>query len=324
MISTALIISYTPIINQISNYGKLNQINNNIFYMSTRLSYTSYYIIGNALNTQLLYEALHTDVPSGSFTTSLVQIDHYVSPTYTTVHTPSLSILIIMCLLQLHLIARLYECMFIHKYNQYSQQHVFVTIGGCLFYLMLSITMYCDMVLFTSNIQSFYVQMNALLNNTIIPWLLAASLSMYGIAYIEQRRCHLILARLRGNQSIHTLSSPQQNNIQSIHKASKLLGADTDTINQLQQQSIHTKYSIPYGNWFDFISMPHYTAEILIYLSFFMIQLSTRDQFPLLQLLILLWTVVNLCITGYRSHLWYKNKFISYPTDRYAVIPYIL
>jgi 3-oxo-5-alpha-steroid 4-dehydrogenase 1 len=40
--------------------------------------------------------------------------------------------------------------------------------------------------------------------------------------------------------------------------------------------------------------------------------------------LICMWVYSNLCITAVRSHKWYKQEFPNYPTNRKAVIPFLL
>lgn len=78
-------------------------------------------------------------------------------------------------------------------------------------------------------------------------------------------------------------------------------------------------YRIPYGDWFEFVSSPHYLAEIVIYLSLFILQKACNIYFGL----ILLFTIQNLTIGATVAHGWYKNKFNEYPNSRYRIFPFI-
>ena len=37
-----------------------------------------------------------------------------------------------------------------------------------------------------------------------------------------------------------------------------------------------------------------------------------------------LWVIVNQVVAGFMSHQWYKQKFKEYPTERKAVLPFLV
>ncbi|OMJ14958.1 Polyprenol reductase 1 [Smittium culicis] len=77
---------------------------------------------------------------------------------------------------------------------------------------------------------------------------------------------------------------------------------------------------IPMGGWFSLISSPHYTFEILMYLS--LLVLSGINSPTLLSLV--LWVIVNLTISATETHRWYLQTFDDkYPRGRYAIFPLI-
>lgn len=78
-------------------------------------------------------------------------------------------------------------------------------------------------------------------------------------------------------------------------------------------------YRIPYGDWFEYVSSPHYLAEILIYISFFIIQKGQNIYVGL----ILLFTIQNLSLGATVTHEWYHNKFKDYPKNRNRILPFI-
>ena len=88
---------------------------------------------------------------------------------------------------------------------------------------------------------------------------------------------------------------------------------------ELKTKTAHN-HSIPHGGWFQYVSCPHYFAEILIYLSLAII-LGTNHQTGWL---VFVWVLTNQIIAGLMSHWWYQKTFPNYPTRRKAVIPYVL
>lgn len=102
-------------------------------------------------------------------------------------------------------------------------------------------------------------------------------------AYLHQYHCHNILGRLRTGKA-------------------------------------KSQYCIPNGDWFEFVSSPHYLAEMLIYLA---LSLCLAVHHPLTPMwLVFLSTCCTLSASAKQTHQWYK-KFEDYPTNRKIVIPYV-
>jgi len=111
------------------------------------------------------------------------------------------------------------------------------------------------------------------------------------------------------------------------------------------------RYFIPFGHWFDYVSCPHYLAEILIYASFaILLHPSVHDDdndadgvgvvvvvcdanrwsaeicsliLPWRHVVLLLWVAINLAVSARSSHGWYQNQFKAYPKNRCALIPFL-
>ncbi len=99
----------------------------------------------------------------------------------------------------------------------------------------------------------------------------------------HQYKCHCILANLRNNKN-------------------KTSG-----------------YSIPYSDWFDYVSCPHYLAEIVIYTSLWIF-----TGFKLSSTLVLLFVICNLVYSATETHKWYLEKFReTYPKNRKIIVPYL-
>lgn len=77
-------------------------------------------------------------------------------------------------------------------------------------------------------------------------------------------------------------------------------------------------YPIPTGHWaFDFFSCPNYIAEILIYVSFYLLSHRTLGFLSLT-----VWVVINQCLSSLLTHRWYRQYYKdAYPSTRRALIP---
>ncbi|CAD7705418.1 unnamed protein product [Ostreobium quekettii] len=78
-------------------------------------------------------------------------------------------------------------------------------------------------------------------------------------------------------------------------------------------------YKLPKGGLFEYVSCPHYFAEIIIYSGL----LVTQAAKPALHL-VMLWVVSNLALAAMETHRWYLKKFEDYPKHRKALIPFII
>lgn len=71
---------------------------------------------------------------------------------------------------------------------------------------------------------------------------------------------------------------------------------------------------------FEYVSCPHYMAEILVYCALTVVLGAPNTSWWLL----LLWTWSNQIVVAFFSHNWYKENFSSYPRSRKAIFPFIL
>ena len=75
-------------------------------------------------------------------------------------------------------------------------------------------------------------------------------------------------------------------------------------------------YAVPTRGSFRLLVCPHYTAEVLIYLAFWCVRWSA------LQALVLLWVLVNLCITAGKTREWYAQRW-PHLASRWCVMPWL-
>lgn len=226
-------------------------------------------------------------------------------------------------LLILHVLRRLFECFYIHEWGG-SQMHVAGYLLGLFHYLILPFVFVsvpdCDGVLSdetSTDEQHFIFRPQAII------WVV---LCLY--AQMQQYRHHQLLAKVRqrGYEQRKKRAVPGSAATESIHK-----------------------YHIPRGGLFQYISCPHYLAEILIYASLLLLRSTdSRSLLPVecadgpsLFLIeprrealdslkawkaesLLLWVTTNLSVSAWNCHLWYQNTFQdSYPHHRKALIPFV-
>jgi hypothetical protein len=79
-----------------------------------------------------------------------------------------------------------------------------------------------------------------------------------------------------------------------------------------------TGYKIPYGGFFRFISCPNHFSEIIEWFGFAIMTWSLPG------LAFAIWTLVNLMPRALQHHKWYQMTFPDYPSDRKAIIPFVL
>mmetsp|Transcript_8706 Transcript_8706/g.12999 ORF Transcript_8706/g.12999 Transcript_8706/m.12999 type:complete len:302 (-) Transcript_8706:30-935(-) len=276
-----------PLLRQISFYGKLfsgkseksldsaqtfnewlfRVVNHPGMRVHTGTAFRSFYMTLLITNSILLLEVL-IFAKSRSFW-GILSILHGIGTNCEEGYLVSGPQLLVMVLLQMQATRRLYECYQIHRFSKSSSQHVIVTAGGILFYVLVSLTPVVDPGIGCVQPKTRW-------------WAILPGLSLFFAASYHQHRAHRILARIRDN----------------LHGR---------------------RYGVPFGDWFRLVSCPHYLAEILIYSSLAII-LETVTQW-----LCVAWVILNLTITGLRTHRWYHQTFPNYSSlRRRAIIPFIL
>lgn len=111
------------------------------------------------------------------------------------------------------------------------------------------------------------------------------AISLFFYASFHQYNCHVILASLR--------------------------------------KDVDSGYTIPRGDWFEWLVTPHYFADLLIYLS---LCILCRFQSHIL-LCGLVWTITNLSVVAGETQRWYQVHFstekynLAFPRGRWNIIP---
>ncbi|KAF1590764.1 Polyprenol reductase, partial [Eudyptes moseleyi] len=119
-----------------------------------------------------------------------------------------------------------------------------------------------------------------------ICWYHIVGITTYIWASLHQHRCLVILANLRKSKSGKVVS----------------LG-----------------HSVPFGDWFERVSCPHYFAELLIYVS----MAITLGFHNVTWWCVVMYVLFNQALAAVLCHEYYRKNFSSYPKHRTAFIPFV-
>ncbi|XP_035405791.1 polyprenol reductase [Cygnus atratus] len=119
-----------------------------------------------------------------------------------------------------------------------------------------------------------------------ICWYHVVGIAVYIWASLHQHRCLVILANLRKSKSGKVIS---------------------------------LSHSIPFGDWFERVSCPHYFAELLIYVS----MAITLGLDNVTWWFVVMYVLFNQALAAVLCHEFYQKKFTSYPKHRKAFVPFV-
>jgi 3-oxo-5-alpha-steroid 4-dehydrogenase 3 len=198
-------------------------------------------------------------------------------------------------LLLLHVLRRLYECIYVHQWRSSSRMHWLIYLLGLFYYTILPF-FFCRLDCHDTLVEKKdldhrlgFGRMLAVLASTV--------LCLWG--QYQQYRHHILLASLRRDDPTPARKSRQPAN-----------------------------YSLPTGGWFYYVACPHYLAEIILYSGLVAVQglapEATRRDIERGAVL-LLWVTVNLTISSLESHAWYRSRIPGYARlRRKAIWPFWL
>ncbi|KAI0501064.1 hypothetical protein KFK09_019282 [Dendrobium nobile] len=208
-------------------------------------------------------------------------------------------IVLVLLMMEAQALRRLYETLYVFNYGPSARMHVLGYLAGLFFYTAapLSVGSTCALEAINyvrSQIVEFIVKGRSRMPDVeffhweplkplfYLGWCQWFGAALFVWGSIHQLRCHAILGSLREQR-----------------------GAD--------------EYIIPNGDWFEYVSCPHYLGEIVIYAG---ILLASGGFDPTVWLLFF-FVVSNLVFAAAETHRWYHQKFESYPPSRKAIMPWI-
>lgn len=147
-----------------------------------------------------------------------------------------------------------------------------------------------------------------------------------------QFESHIQLASIREAKVIKkkktddtTVVSKKEDTSTTIQKRKTNSKPELDVkVEQSAERKVYKRkviYGIPRGGWFDYVSCPHYMAEIVIYAALLIITKAADSAMWFL----FAFVALNLTKNAIATHAWYKEKFgDKYPKNRKALIPFVL
>ncbi len=283
---------------------------------------------------------------------------------HTTRFTPATIALFICCIL--HCVRRSFECYYIHVFSPTAKMHGLFYITAVLYYVLIPANLFdfplsCAIrrgAATTATIddcsRSVYYHYITTTNARLTPqsptaqpfhdmttaskMVAVVAVTCFCVwAQYQQTRHHIILANLRRDDT---------------HRASTASSSTTNNNNHATNTpSSSSSYQIPMGGWFEYVTCPHYFAEVLLYFSYFLL-IALDERWPHLsrvmsyyqenaavttngylffliiwecRFVITFWFVVlNLQFSAIDNHNWYGTKFENYgKLNRKTMFPFI-
>ncbi|XP_018579620.1 polyprenol reductase [Anoplophora glabripennis] len=81
---------------------------------------------------------------------------------------------------------------------------------------------------------------------------------------------------------------------------------------------VSESHKVPHGDWFNYVTAPHQTAEILMYLALTILLWKNFTWF-----FVFIWVLSNQIETILLTHWWYLEEFKDFPKNRKALIPFV-
>lgn len=206
----------------------------------------------------------------------------------------------LLLLMEAQVLRRFFETIYVFKYSPSARMHIFGYLTGLFFYTAAPLSLCCTFAPEVFNfveqlVLEFIVKGKTRMSAPEIEfwtfvtpiirlrWYVWVGAAIFLWGWIHQRRCHEILGSLRDN---------------------------TEQVED---------YVIPYGDWFEYVSSPHYLAEIVIYGGLVIASGGADLTIWLLSGFV----VANLVFAAAETHRWYLRKFDNYPRSRFAIIPFL-
>nr|XP_055041615.1 polyprenol reductase [Misgurnus anguillicaudatus] len=191
-----------------------------------------------------------------------------------------LSVLLLQVLLWVHSLRRLLECLFVSVFS-HGVIHIVQYAFGLAYYVLLGLTVLCVNACLTEE------GAKSVPFSHQLTWYHVSGVFLFIWASLLQHRSLSLLAKLRTDHS---------GKVKSL------------------------AHKMPCGDWFEWVSCPHYLAELLIYTAMSVCCGCSSVTWWM----VVLYVLYNQALAAQLCHDYYRSKFETYPCHRKAFIPYIL
>jgi len=191
---------------------------------------------------------------------------------------PSETVLVMACYFA-QAIRRWYESHFIERPSPKATLHVGHYLVGMTFYSAMAPTVWVDA--YEAWATGSTDNSSALSTAGVLQCMVGLVLFLWGS--LHQFSCHVILANLRAPTAASTDSGSSS------------------------AKTASTEYKVPFGDWFQYMVTPHYSAEMVLYFGMYLMA-SARRSAPTM-LIAWIWVVINLGIVARETDQWYRTQF---------------
>lgn len=192
------------------------------------------------------------------------------------------NVFIAVVLLTIQVYRRFYDTQRVSVFSEKSRMNLSHYLVGLIHYPGAALAILSEAPLFTKTPETIQ---NQSLNLHLLSVSEKIAILLFMLAWKHQYTCTKILANLRKNEDGQVVSS---------------------------------KYKLPHGDWFELLSCPHQTAEILMYSCLMWILWNNITWF-----FVFSWVLSNQVETILMSHWWYQKTFSYFPKNRKALIPFV-
>jgi 3-oxo-5-alpha-steroid 4-dehydrogenase len=356
----------------------LHYFNHNEIFLVKKKYFRQFYMMGIIYLTTVLYIDTQMKTASSALDPTLPRPQSALPVLSSVSSLAKVSIV----LLYIHLFRRLYECTYVHVWNETSKMHIAGYFVGLIHYIWLPhvfIRLPCSKICCSSTNESQYLPllrivhfipqwfdeqsvlqsqlgwMNMKTTSTttsrfawtteqIQRFIFPIVLCLYG--QYQQYRHHVLLSNLRkhktntNGQSAATKTKASTTSNNSQNGVINGRGESTAKHSSSNTSSTSKSYSLPTSGWFQYVTCPHYLAEIIIYISFALIleeekhtiwqnaSNSNTYYYGYRHVIVVLWVASNLIMSALINHAWYIKNLSDTTAHKVhtkkAILPFLL
>lgn len=354
----------------------LHYFNHNEIFLVKKKYFRQFYMMGIIYLTTVLY--IDTQMKTSSSTLDPTLPRPQSAPSVLSSLTSLSKVSIV--LLYIHLFRRLYECTYVHVWNETSKMHIAGYLVGLIHYIWLPhvfIRLPCSKICCSATNESQYHPLLRIIHfipqwfdeqsvpQSHLGWMNMKTTSittspfaftteqirftfpillcLYG--QYQQYRHHVLLANLRKRKTNTDGQSAVTKTTSSTNSSQNCVtnGRDEPTAKHSRSStgtSTSKSYSLPTAGWFQYITCPHYLAEIIIYISFALIleeekhtlwqngSNSNNYYYGYRHVIVVVWVASNLIMSALINHAWYIKNLSDTTAHQVhtkkAILPFLL
>lgn len=280
------------------NYGKLNIANVKSFIEVSKSSFGYFYLFAVVYSTLVWFFVIKIYLFNENAPESFIKVLDFLGGHDRVVIFSPTETLLATSLFQIQISRRFYESNFTQIFSEKAKISLVAVIAICIFY-------------------AFFISANIMNSQGFI----------LGESSIYQKKTFLIYTIFPDSQIDQDLTTKNVSNFQIFLSVVFLLSCmEQFKSNQIlialrtdaSGNQVTDKHFIPHGRLFEYISSPHFLAEILMYSCLAGIMHKSWYWMH-----VVCFVFTNQVKYANIVHNWYKKKFENYPKNRKALIPYL-